>query len=61
VNVRINMDPAIVACEDPSSICREIDRILDIAASRPNCLMGTGCLPLETPPSNIQLIRDYLA
>ena len=55
------MDPGIVACHDPSRIYAEVDRILSIAAGRPNCLMGTGCLPLETPPSNIRLIRDYLA
>ncbi len=61
VNVRINMDPRIVACHDPAAIYAEIDRILAIAAGRPNCLMGTGCLPLETPPSNIRLIREYLA
>ena len=61
VNVRINMDPRIVACGDPAAIRAEADRILKIAAGRPNCLMGTGCLPLETPPENIRLIREYLA
>ena len=61
VKVRINMDAGIVACPDPARIYREADRILDIAAGRPNCLMGTGCLPLETPPENVRLIRDYLA
>lgn len=61
VNVRINMDPLVVACHDAARIHAEVDRILAIAAGRPNCLMGTGCLPLETPPSNIRLIRDYLA
>ena len=61
VNVRINMDPRIVASPDRGAILREVDRILAIAAGRPNCLMGTGCLPLETPPENIRLIRDYLA
>ena len=60
VQVRINMDPRIVACDDPARICGEVDRILGIAAGRSNCLMGTGCLPLETPPGNIQLIRKYL-
>lgn len=59
VKVRVNMDPRIVACTDRQAIYREIDRILAIA--RPNCLMGTGCLPLETPPENIRLIREYLA
>jgi hypothetical protein len=61
VKVRINMDPRIVACNDAPVIYREIDRILDIAAGRPNCLMGTGCLPLETPPDNIRLIKEYVA
>lgn len=60
VNVRINMDPRIVACTDPEAIYKEVDRILEIASGRPNCLMGTGCLPLETPPENIRLIRQYL-
>ena len=60
VNVRINMDPHIVACSDPERIYREIDRILEIAQGRGNCLMGSGCLPLETPPDNVRLIRQYL-
>jgi uroporphyrinogen decarboxylase len=61
VNVRINMDPRIVACDDAPAIRREVDRIVAIAAGRPNCLMGTGCLPLETPPGNIRLIREYIS
>jgi uroporphyrinogen decarboxylase len=61
VNVRVNMDPGIVACPDPQRICREIDRILAFAGSRPNCLLGTGALPFETPPENIRLIKEYLA
>jgi uroporphyrinogen decarboxylase len=61
VNVRINMDPGIVAGDDAGRIRAEVDRIVGIAAGRSNCLMGTGCLPLETPPDNIRLIRDYLA
>jgi hypothetical protein len=47
VNVRINMDPRIVACRDASTIYGEVDRILTIADGRRNCLMGTGCLPLR--------------
>lgn len=61
VKVRVNMNPNIVACSDPDRIYREIDRILSITANHPNRLMGTGCLPYETPPDNIRLIRDYLA
>ena len=61
VRVRVNMDPGIVACDDPERIHREIDRILALVGDRTNCLMGTGCLPLETPPENIRLIQEYLA
>lgn len=61
VKVRVNMDPGIVACNEPGRIYREIDRILSITRHHPNCLMGTSCLPYETPPENIRLIRDYIA
>jgi uroporphyrinogen decarboxylase len=61
VKVRINMDPRIVACDEPQVIYREVDRILSIAGGRSNCLMGTGCLPLETPPENVHLIQKYVA
>jgi hypothetical protein len=61
VKVRVNLDPGVVACRDPQRIFRAVDRILEITAGRPNCVMGSGALPLETPPENIRLIRDYLA
>ena len=60
VKVRINMDPGIVACTEPERIRKEVDRIVELAADHPNCLMGTGCLPYETPPANIRLINEYL-
>jgi uroporphyrinogen decarboxylase len=61
VRIRVNLDPGIVACHDPERIYRAIDHVLEIVGERTNCLMGTGALPLETPPDNIRLIRDYLA
>jgi uroporphyrinogen-III decarboxylase len=61
VKIRVNLDPGVVACHDPPRIYRAIDRVLEIAGGRTNCVMGTGALPLETPPDNIRLIRDYLA
>ena len=61
VKIRVNMDPGIVAGESREAIGREIDRILEIASGHPNCLMGTGCLPLETPPENVRWIRDYVS
>lgn len=61
VKVRVNMNPVIVACPDAERIYREIDRVLSFAGDRPNCLLGTGALPLETPQANIRLIKSYLA
>lgn len=61
VQVRVNMDAGVVAGHDPARIRHEVDRILAFAGGRPNCLLGTGALPLETPPANMRLIRDYLA
>ena len=60
VNVRINMDHRLVASKDHPAILREVDRILGIAAGRPNCMLGTGVLPFDTPPENIRLIKEYL-
>lgn len=60
VRVRVNLNPAVVASPDPELICRAVDDVLAIIDGRPNCLIGTGALPLETPPENIRLIRDYL-
>jgi len=53
--------PCSSAHPDPDRIYREIDRVLAFAGGRPNCLLGTGALPLETPPANIRLIKNYLA
>lgn len=61
VKVRVNMDPGIVACREPDRIHREIDRILALVGGRTNCLLGTGALPLETPPENVRLIKEYIA
>ncbi len=61
VRVRVNLDPAVVAASEPQRMYQGVDRILEIIGDRTNCLMGTGALPLETPPENVRLIREYLA
>jgi len=61
VKIRVNLDPGVVACSNPERIYRAIDHVLDIVGGRPQCVMGTGALPLETPPENIRLIREYVA
>jgi hypothetical protein len=61
VTIRVNLDPCVVACSEPARIYRGIDRGLEIVGGRSHCVMGTGALPLETPPENIRLIREYMA
>ena len=61
VKIRVNLDPGVVTCHDPQRIYRAIDHVLEIVGPRTNCVMGTGAMPLETPPENIRLIREYLA
>jgi uroporphyrinogen-III decarboxylase len=61
VKIRVNLDPGVVACSEPERIYRGIDRVLEIVGGRTNCVMGTGALPLETPPENVRLIREYVA
>jgi uroporphyrinogen decarboxylase len=61
VKVRVNMDPRLVAGNDRGALRQEVDRILALAAGRPNCLLGTGAVPYETPPANIHYIKEYVA
>lgn len=61
VKIRVNLDPGVVACAEPARIYLGIDRVLEIVRGCANCVMGTGALPLETPPENIRLIREYVA
>jgi uroporphyrinogen decarboxylase len=61
VKIRVNLDPGEVVSRDSARIYRGVDRVLAIAGGRPNCLMGTGALPLETPPENMRRIREYVA
>jgi len=61
IKLRVNLDPGVVACHEPARIYAGIDRVLAITRGNPNCVMGTGAMPLETPPENIRLIREYIA
>jgi uroporphyrinogen-III decarboxylase len=60
VRVRVNLDPAIVAGCNRKALKAEVDRVLKIASGYSHCLIGTGCLPYETPPENVHWIREYL-
>jgi uroporphyrinogen decarboxylase len=61
VVVRINMDLRIVSKGPDEAILREVDRVLELARTRGNCVLGTGALPYETPPRNVKLIKAYVS
>ncbi len=60
VKIRVNLNPVDVAGHDETRLLAEVDRLLVFTEGRPNCLMGTGALPFETPPRNVHRIREYL-
>jgi uroporphyrinogen decarboxylase len=61
VKVRVNLDPRVLVSQDPEPLYRAIDHVREMVVAQRNCVMGTGALPLETPPENIRLIREYIA
>ncbi len=61
ITVRINLDPELVSRGTREDLLAGIDQIIELAAGRPNVLLGTGAVPYETPPENILLIRHYAA
>jgi len=61
VVVRVNMDLRIVTRGPAEAILREVDRVVALAQTRGNCVLGTGALPYETPPENVKLIKRYLS
>jgi len=61
VMVRVNMNPALVAGCDETRLWAEVDRVLALAGRRKNVCLGSGVLPYETPPENMDRISRYLA
>lgn len=61
VRIRINMDLRIVASGTHAQIDVEADRVLALAGNRPNVCLGTGALPYETQPDNVQYLMAYVA
>jgi len=59
--VRVNLDPAVLVGDDRQRLLGEVDRVLAVCAGRPTCVIGTGALPLETPPANVHAVARYLA
>ena len=60
VMVRINMNHAIVSSGDLEAVYAEVDRVLELAASRGKVCIGTGALPYETDPQVVLESREYI-
>ncbi len=61
VRVRVNLDPAVLVTDDRAALLAEVDRVLAACAGRDTCVIGTGALPLETPPANVHAVARYLS
>ncbi|MCD6365599.1 MAG: hypothetical protein J7M14_06955 [Planctomycetes bacterium] len=61
IMVRVNMHPGIIAGGSEAEILAEVDRAAALARDRENVCLGTGALPYETPPENVDMIADYAA
>ncbi len=58
--VRVNMSPRIVANGSRDETTAEVKRVLEIAQIRENTCIGTGPLPYETPPANVEFIAGII-
>ncbi len=61
VRIRINMDVRIVASGTHAEIEAEAGRVLALAGDRPNVCLGTGALPIEAEPENVEHLKEYVA
>jgi len=60
IMVRVNMDPTAVARGSRDDIAREVVRVFALARPRRNVCLGSGVLPYETPPENVDYVRECL-
>jgi uroporphyrinogen decarboxylase len=61
VRIRINIDLRLLVSGTRDQIAAEADRVLALAATRPNVCLGTGALPYETDPENVRFLQQYVA
>jgi uroporphyrinogen decarboxylase len=61
VRIRINIDLRVLVTGTRAQITAEADRVLALAATRPNVCLGTGSLPYETEPENVRFLQQYVA
>jgi len=61
IMVRINMDVRAIVSNDFARVCRELDRILELAGGREKVCIGTGALPYEAEPEMVMSIKEYVS
>ena len=61
VKVRVNLPPQVYVRGPRERILSEVDDVIRLADGNPNIWLGTGGTPYDTPPENLELIRDYVA
>jgi uroporphyrinogen decarboxylase len=61
VKVRVNLDPRLYTRGTREEILADVDRVIALAAGRPNIFLGTGAVPYETEPESLLMIRDYVS
>lgn len=60
VKVRVNMESAVLVRGTREDIAEAIDEVVALLHVRPNLLLGTGALPYDTPPDNVEFAMGYV-
>jgi hypothetical protein len=60
VMVRINTDVRAFASGDVTTVYRELDRVLALAADRNRVCIGTGVLPFDTNPDIVLKAKTFV-
>jgi len=61
VMVRVNMAPHTLTSNSAGTVCREIDRVWELARVREKACIGTGALPFEANPELVIKAREYVS
>jgi len=59
VKTRVNLAPDLLVRGTQGEIIAAVDEVIRLAKGNPDVLLGTGALPYETPPENVDLINRY--
>jgi hypothetical protein len=60
IHVRVNMQASSLLSASLSDLEAEAMRCAHLAASRPNCSVGCGVVPFETPPATLLHVKSLI-